>query len=438
MAKIRLLYPTPDYQSALVAIRHLISDHWATLRTPVSRACDELIDRGKHELGGIVFSARPGSCYLDWQIPKQWEVRSGTLRDRRGMVLADFNRHHLHLWMHSVAIDREVSRRELLRHLCVNPHRPRAIPFHFRNTLRPLAREWGFSLPYAEFACLGTGPFRVRIDAEFNQQRTLKVLEYVLPGESRESVLIAAHTCHPMIVTDGIAPIAVAVELFRALSRVRRRFFTYRLVIGPEYYAAAVYLARTGNKSKRIIGGIFLDLLGSANPVTYQHSLTGNSALDRAAAKIFGMAGMPFRGLFGNDEIFYNGPGYGIPMIGIGSRQAPYYHTSDDDFNRLNMLRLRETIRKLWQLVSVLEKEGGTDSVPLSVAKGPWHLSRRGVEPLLDRHSELWPLMTDLQLAMDGKRTCRDLAAEFSLTPELVQELCRQLAHSGAIRIKLR
>src|SRR5690606_40589939 len=63
-------------------------------------------------------------------------------------------------------------------------------------------------------------------------------------------------------VNDGIACLAVLIELFRHLQTLPRRRYTYRLILGPEYYAAAAVLAH-GKNVDQLKYGFYLDMMRS-------------------------------------------------------------------------------------------------------------------------------------------------------------------------------
>ena len=49
----------------------------------------------------------------------------------------------------------------------------------------------------------------------------------------------AAHTCHPGMVNDGIAGIAILLELHNELASRKELKYSYDFIFGPEYYAGA-------------------------------------------------------------------------------------------------------------------------------------------------------------------------------------------------------
>ena len=85
--------------------------------------------------------------------------------------------------------------------------------------------------------------YYVNIDVKFEKSE-IPIIDFMIPGEKEETVFFAAHSCHPAQVNDEIANIAILIKLFEWIKNRRNNKFSYRLIIGPEYYAAAVFLAK--------------------------------------------------------------------------------------------------------------------------------------------------------------------------------------------------
>ena len=263
----------------------------------------------------------------------------------------------------------------------------------------------------------------------------MKVVDCWLKGEYPETIFIAAHTCHPGIVTDGLSCVAVAVELFKALKRRPSLRYSYRLILGPEYFAAAGFLATVPESEIKLLrNGIFLDMLGNNQPLAYQSSFQGDSVLDRIVQNVFAnhvenYTKWPYRKLWGNDEMFYNGPGYLIPTLGIGGAEHPEYHFDRDNLDLVDLDQLGMSLEILLKIIDVFE----SDFVPIPLFRGPLYLSRFGlyIDPKLDPKG--YDNLENIQILMDGDRTCFAISHELGIDFFFVRDFCNRVYDIGLL-----
>ena len=418
----------------------LIRDFYRLNRTAVNEDTDRLVKHIRHVLDCRVLEIPSGKECLTWLIPKRWKVREGYLARLDGTRIVDFHTKPLHLWTHSISFQGEVSRQELEPHLYFDPRRPEWVPYHYRNGYRYDAEEWGFSLSYNDYKQLDDSRYKVHIDTDLDTNGTMKVIDHWLKGDYSETIFIAAHTCHPAIATDGLSCVAVAVELFKDLMRRPSRRYSYRLILGPEYFAAAGFLAIAPKSEIKLLrGGIFLDMLGNNQPLGYQLSFQGDSRLDQIVQNVFNHhvenhIKRPYRKLWGNDEMFYNGPGFLIPTLGIGGGHHPEYHFDRDNLDLVNLHQLEMSLAILLKIIEVLE----TDFVPVPKFRGPLYLSRFGlyIDPKLDPKG--YENLEYIQILMDGNRTCFDISQELDVDFFFVRSFCEQIHEKGLLEKKVK
>jgi len=419
----------------------LVAENWKLNRSAVNPDTDKFAKYLQDKLDANVLEVKSGEQCLTWEVPQTWEVRSARLLRTNGEVIADYKDNPLHLWTHSVPFVGEVSREELLSsHIHTDPNRPDEFLYHYRNGFRSDLKEWGFSLPYKTVAQLNDPVYKVEIDSSLNQDGSLKVVDAYLPGKFPETIFLMAHTCHPALVSDGIACIAVAAELYHYLKSLPERQYSYRFLFGPEYFAAAAYLQK-GNKSdiKNLKYGVFLDMISNHEPMGYQYSMQSNSRLDQVTKNVFQshlpfFIEKPYRQLWGNDEMFYNGAGFEIPTIGIGRGEFREYHYDTDNIENMNVYHMEESIWVLQRIIEVFE----TDYVPVRNYQGPLYLSKHGIyiDPTVDR--ELPRKIERLQVLMDGTHSCFDIAHKLNLDFYYVRNFCDQLVELGFVSKSIR
>ncbi|MFA6449753.1 MAG: DUF4910 domain-containing protein [bacterium] len=413
-----------------------ISKHWKLNRSAVNPDTDKLIEGLKKEMpeGKVVEAASCSEC-LTWIMPQRWEVRSALLKTNSGKIIADFSDTPLTLWMHSVPYKGTVSREELLEHVVSDPDRPEDVLFHYRNGFRYGVREWGFSLPHKTILELNEPEYLVDIDSDLADGGTLKVFDAFLPGRSEETIFFMAHTCHPGMVSDGLACIAVLIELYRSIKRIENRKYSYRFLFGPEFFAAAAYLANAPeNDIKNLKYGIYTDMLSNHEPIGYQSSYQGDTKIDAVIENVFN-AHCPhhikkgYRELWGNDETFYNGPGFDIPTAGIGRGMHREYHFSSDNLENVDEYHMIESLWIMQRIVDVFEK----DCIPVRKYRGPMYQSRYGlyIDPVQEKRAA--QIMESVQILMDGKRSLTDIAFECKADFFMIHSLAEKMRELGLI-----
>ncbi len=415
----------------------LVRDHWWSNRTAVNPDTDRLVEAIQRRLPCTVREFASGSEVLTWIVPRRWAVREAWLAHEDGTRIVDFADHPLHLWTHSVPFRGTVSRAELESHLYHDAQRLERVPYHFANGYRYTETpcEWGFSLPHLQYLRLTGERYRVHIDADLDYSGTMKVIDCHLPGRSPDILLFAAHTCHPGMVTDGLSNVAVLVELFARLARRTDRRYGYRLVLGPEYFAAAAFLAAApAEEIERLRGALYLDLVGNGRPFGFAPSYQGDTPIDRVVASVVPHhtaehREVGHRKLAGNDEMFYNGPGFDIPMVEFGCTAHPDHHTDGDNMNALDEQQMFAALDLLERTVNVFE----TDFVPVRKFRGPLYLSRYGLYTALQEDARTHDVQEGVQILMDGRRSCFDIAHRLGADFEYVRTFCEALEQQGLI-----
>lgn len=412
----------------------LIEPHWKLNRSPVNPDTDVLAAYLAQATGGRVIEAAAGSECLTWHMPRRWNVRKGLLKRKDGSVVADYADNPLHLWSHSVPFTGEVTRAELLaHHIQTDPDRPDEFIYHYRNSFRHDVREWGFSLPWRVVAELDDPVYDVEIDADLDLDGTLKVVDAFLPGKRPETILVMAHTCHPALIADGIGCIAVALEVFHRLKALPEREYSYRFLFGPEYFAAAAWLAHAPKDDVAALhAGIYLDMLTSSQPLGFQTSMQGDSRMDQVFRNVLASHTMlpiekPYRALWGNDETFYNGPGYNVPTVGMGRLMHREYHYDSDNLDNFLPYACEESAWVLWRVAQVWEQ----DFVPRVTFTGPLYLSRYGlyIDPV--RHPKEAGSLERMVAMMNGRHSCLDIALALDGDFYMVHKFARRMVELG-------
>ena len=365
-----------------------------------------------------------GTQVFDWTVPKEWVVREAYVIAPGGRRILDVAENNLHLVNYSTPFRGRLSRREFDAHLHSRPDLPDAIPY-VTSYYEP---RWGFCLSDRERKALPDGDYVVVVDTEL-VDGSLTISEAVLPGSSKDEVLISTYTCHPSLANNELSGPLVAAFLYRRLAAWPQRRLTYRFVFAPETIGAIAYLARCGDHLReRMIAGYVVTCAGLDTHFTYKRSRRGDSLADRTALLALKQLGADVRvhdfTPTGSDERQYCSPGFNLP-VGSLMRGAygdyAEYHTSLDSKSLIAFAALQGSIDAYEAICRTLESAGERHVIAAEKAAcrtldadatfqnlfpyGEPQLGRRGLYPTLgaaDQNRRVEAMMWVLNLS-DGK-----------------------------------
>lgn len=349
----------------------IIDDLWYKARHIVSAEYDEALYRLGDYLDLTIHEVPSGTRCWTWTVPNRWDCREAWVEadDQRLVDVAD---HPLHIVYGSQPLDAVVSHEELMAHLHWRDDRPHAIPFEFKY----YQQDWGFCVPRSALSRFTAAEYRVKIDV-INEPGALKIGEHFVPGQTKRTLVIVAHLCHPAMVNDDLAGVAVAADVARHL---KNPYYSYRFLFLPETIGSVAYLATHEDLIPDLAGGLFLEMLASSGPLVLQRSYEDNSRLDHMAAYVLsqhepGLREGAFRTIIGNDEMVFDGPGVRVPMISLSRWPYPEYHTSDDNPKLVVPAKLVHAREAVLDLLRHLE----ADYVPVRNFRGPLFMSGYGL-----------------------------------------------------------
>ncbi len=325
-------------------------------RLPCASGYEVAIERARAELPFRVVEYPPDDVHNGWVIPPKSDVIRATI-EKDGRLIWDGLSHPLAVIAYSAPFRGSVGVEELKRHLHFDARFDDALPFHFRQTYRAWARDWGFCVPKRLYESLDKGTYDVTIETR-ESASPLRMLEYVHAGRLDTTIVIGGNFDHPGVANDGAAGCVVGMELFRRMIGRQTRF-TYVLalvpgIIGSEYYLARMPAARRAN----LLEGVFLEMLGSSTELALQRSKGGDSGLDVLIAAALAASGAahrvaPYPEIIVNDEYIWEA--YGIPMSSLSRFPYPEYHSSRDDMSIIRERSLEEAVDVLVRAIDALE-----------------------------------------------------------------------------------
>lgn len=389
---------------------NIINDLWYKPRYLISIDYDEALNYIAKIIPIKIHEIPTGTKCWTWTIPEKWSVNEAWIDDLNGKRILDIKDHPLHVISYSLPVNKIVSKDELLAHLHSREDRPDAIPYEFKY----YEKDWGFCIQYNKLKNLREERYKIFIDSKF-EKGTLKIGDLTLKGETNDTIVLVAHLCHPSMVNDDLTGVAVLVEIAKKMSQIKNHY-TYKFLILPETIGSIAYLSQNEEIIKNLKYGIFLEMLGNDNTHALQFSRQGNTRIDRIAhyllkQKFSNFRTGSFRKVISNDEMVFNGPGVGIPMISISRFPYPEYHTSDDNPNIISEEKLIESRNFILEILQILER----DYIPKRKFKGPIFLSGYGLWVDWRVNEKLNQNIEQIMFGLEGDKSIFDIAEELEM-----------------------
>ncbi len=431
---------------------------------------DEAIPYYLEELNFIVHEYSSGQSLNGWFIPHGWRVNKAQIF-QGGNLVYDAQSSPLGLAILSPSYNGELSLNELQVHLSSSKELPDAVLYQWQNLYRPKEMTWGISMPHNQRSKLRDVNYRIEIETELNPS-TMKVLDYLLPGHSKETIIINGHNCHPFQANDDISGCAVAIRVMQALKvklLTMTLNYSYRVMISPELHGPMFWLNDMNKEEQSLIKGcILLKSVGNNAVMRLQRSYLGDQSLDIAAQlafkKQYGTFEQGnFRSIYGNDETVFEAPPYNIPTISLTRWPFNEYHSNLDTPDILSEKSLQDSIDLVMNIIEHYEnndltfKDTVSKNVPLAVVtqqrysqkyklnfNGLVCLSAYGLYKSIPPVSKAgvdyncvsgrWnKLMNCLPREIDDGATVSDLAAKYDLPHHEIHDYIGEWIHQGLL-----
>lgn len=423
----------------------LIEETWFLARELVSDEYDQALARLAREIPMTVHEYPSGTPVWTWTVPEKWTCYEAYLETLDGRRIIDRADHPLHVVSYSLPFEGVVGRDELLKHLHTHPKDPDLIPFVFKY----YQRDWGLCLSQSVFDLMDEEEYRVVIRTTF-EPGTLKVGEVVVPGELEESFMLAAHLCHPAMVNDDLTGVVVGLDVMRALLAGPKPRYTYRFLILPETIGSVSYLSHHEDLIPRMVGGLFLEMLGNDSGLALQQSFMPDNQTDKAliaalrGAAPDGFVG-PYRTIINNDERQFNAPGVRVPMLSLSRverpetlesmyRPYPEYHSSADTPAIVTQERLEAARDAVLEMLTAFDR----NAYVVNHFKGEVFASGHGIwidyRTNPEGHRSLFRIME----RCDGSRTVADIALELGISFQAVWEIVSRFAQKNLVSLSPR
>lgn len=418
----------------------LIQELWFLKRDLVSDDFDRALYRLAEEIPQMKIHEYPtGEACWTWRIPEKWTCHEAYLETLDGRRLIDYAEHPLHVVSYSLPFEGQVSRQELYKHLHVHPRLPDAIPFVFKY----YERDWGLCATQDLKQSLTDETYRVVIRSSF-EPGTLKVGEIIIPGQSDQSFMLVAHLCHPAMVNDDLTGVVVGTEVARTLLNGPQPYYTYRLLILPETIGSVAYLSHHEHLIPKMVGGLFLEMLGNDAPHALQGSFQPGSQADLCLTTAINTLdeqaySAPYRMVINNDERQFNAPGVRVPMLSISRVEKrdsptwpyPEYHSSHDTPDLTNPERLQQSRDVILGLIQAWEQ----NQYVVNQFKGEVFCSGYGIWIDYRTNPEGHRRLFEIMERCDGERTIAEIASQLSISFQSVWEVVYLLQSKNLVTL---
>lgn len=424
-----------DRQAAKKEIWELAERLYPIHRTLVNEGFNKSLDIISDYLDLNILSYASGQSVYDWVIPKSWNVKEAYIENSKGVRLVDFQDNNLHLAAYSESFEGYVSHDELMSHIKYLDDQPDAIPYNYLY----IDGDWIFNIRKETLSKFDDNKYKVVIEVD-EKDDYLRIGEKYLPGQTEDEILITSYLCHPSMANDNVSGVVAAVEIFKQLSELENRKYSYRLLIQPETIGAVTYLSNTEESLDKVFGGFSVYCCGDDGPVTYKRSYSENSYIDRIIE--FGLS--QYKDNFrvkdfypgGSDERQFNAPGVRLNFGAFTRSQAgefSEYHTSKDTLDFISVENLIDTVESILGCIYVLEK----DQKYLNNFKG---------EPCFSKHNISYPTQKDainktsaynvkiVTSEIDGNNTLMEISKKWNIPFDEVVATVNTLEDSDLIK----
>tara|TARA_B110001454_G_scaffold198953_1_gene203411 strand:+ start:56 stop:1348 length:1293 start_codon:yes stop_codon:yes gene_type:complete len=324
-----------------------------------------------------------GTKVFDWKIPDEWNIKDAYVIDNRKEKIIDFKKNNLHLINYSTPISKKINRDDLLKKISTLPKKPNAIPY----LTSYYEKKWGFCTTHNQKKYLfkkykKKDQFNVVIKSKFNNKGHLNYGELLLPGQSKQEILISTYICHPSMANNELSGPIVSMALIKYFMK-KKLNKTMRFIFIPETIGSLAYLSKKLKiLKKNVIGGFNLTCIGDDRNHSCMLSRNENSQSDKAIIQCYKKLKIKHK-IFsylerGSDERQFNSPYIDLGITSIFRTkygEYPEYHTSLDSFGHVVTKRgLNGGFKVAKKSIEILQKK----IIPKSMIVCEPQFGRRG------------------------------------------------------------
>ena len=378
---------------------------------------------------------KSGTNVFDWKIPSEWNIKDAYVLDSNNNKIINFKKNNLHIVNYSIPINKVITKKELLKHIHTNKKLPNAIPY----VTSYYKKYWGFCCSDNQKKIIEKknnqlSKFRVVIKSSLKKKGKLSYGEIVIPGKSRQEILVSTYICHPSMANNELSGPIVSMSLINFFLKQKNLPKTLRFIFIPETIGSITFLYKNLTYLKKnLIGGYNLSCIGdnrmhSCMLTKYANALSDRSLIEaykklNIRPKIYSFLNR------GSDERQYNSPGVDLPIASIfRSKYHEYkeYHTSLDNFNLVTKKGVFGGYKVARCAIELLSKK----IIPKNKIICEPQLSKRNLYPHISiyKHKKNWSSKyLDFLQYSDGKNDLNDISKKIKLNKKDCLKILKDL-----------
>ena len=367
---------------------------------------------------------------FDWRIPSEWNISDAYVLDKNGLKIIDFSKNNLHLVGYSEPINKTFTKNELFKNIHYLQNQPEAIPY----ITSYYKKKWGFCISYNQFKKFQKkysvkDNFKVVIQSSFKKNGYLNYGELILPGKSKQEILISTYICHPSMANNELSGPMVSMGLIDYF-KTKKLSKTLRFIFIPETIGSIAYLSKNLDYLKNnVIGGYNLSCIGDDRQHSCMFSKYHNSPSDIAMIEAYKKLKIDNYKVYsflkrGSDERQYNSPGIDLPITSIFRTkygEYPEYHTSLDNFNLVTLKGVTGGFNVAKKSIEVILE----NIYPKFKVLCEPQMGKRGLYPLLSRKtkSKLIISYMDFLQYSDGSNSLKKISNLINVSYEASKKI---------------
>jgi len=337
-----------------------------------------------------IYQVKSGTKVFDWRVPPEWNIKDAYILDKNNIKIIDFKKNNLHLVSYSVPVSKILKKNELLNRLHDYKKIPEAIPY----VTSYYKKYWGFCCSYNKKKQITNfygkdDKFKVVINSSLKKNGKLSYGQFLIPGKSKQEILISTYICHPSMANNELSGPIVAMGLIEYFFK-KKNNKTLRFLFIPETIGSIVFIHKNlKHLRENVIGGYVLSCIGDDRMHSCMFTKYGNTLSDESLIETYKKLKIrPKVFSFlqrGSDERQYCSPGVELPIASIFRSkygEYPEYHTSFDNFDIVNLKGLKGGYLVAKTAIEILSKK----IIPKNKFLCEPHLGKRNLYPTLSRH----------------------------------------------------
>jgi aminopeptidase-like protein len=307
-----------------------------------------------------------------------------------------------------------------------------------RNAYNYSLVDWGITLPQNLWDNLPEDNYEIIIEVEKDYNRSMKVGEYLIQGETDSIISFTAHIDE--LCNDNLSSCAVLIELFKNLSQDKnfKPKYTYQLLLIPEVIGTFYYVRNNMDIIAKTKSMINLETVGRGKYWLIKESFKANNYIDKlmliAAKEVLHQYEITdMFGGYGNEERVYEYPTIEIPSVALQRFPFDEYHSSADTPDKLSDELLSKALDFVVFLIQLIEK----DSIPeYKFILPPW-LTKHGLYFDSKDQPELFDkFMNQVQFNVNGKYSIAELCYKFDIPFQTLFDFLEKFFVKGFINKK--